>query len=429
MSLRRLAALTLAPLAGAVALAAQSPGRCGTPEPVLGRMAEAVTDCDYQSTNPSGSYAPTFLYQIPVVVHVIQHSDGRGALTAAVVQSQIDVLNEDYRAEAGSLGAGGFDTRIGFHLADTDPSGLPTNGITYHTDDQWFADRGSYWNTLAWDPNRYLNIYTNDAGGNLGYVPDVPQGGGLVGSPADRVVVRYSAFGRDAPIGPPYDRGRTVTHEVGHYLGLFHTFAHGCGTSDCYHTGDLICDTERESQAHLGCAPSSSCGSVDPIDNYMDYSDDLCMHRFTSEQSRRMRCTLQFWRPQLATSCPLANATSRNVAPNPQSYTVTPPVLGDLFSATVDVASTGHSYAALFGYTAPGSFPVGNGYTILMDLAAPYGNLLALPAAVGPSAQFVFVIPNLHDLCGLQLYTQAAHFGGASGFALSNAQDLVFGSD
>ena len=95
--------------------------------------------------------------------------------------------------------------------------------------------------------------------------------------------------------------GRTLTHEIGHYLGLFHTFQGGCGSAACYTSGDLICDTNAESGPNFSCAgsPPSSCCSVDPIDNYMDYSDDLCMEKFTAEQVNRMRCSLINWRPLL----------------------------------------------------------------------------------------------------------------------------------
>ena len=276
--------------------------RCNTPplDPVIASQ-KGASDCAYGSTNPTAEYAPTYLYDIPVVVHVLERTTGTGHLTEAKVRSQIDVLNEDYRALAGSLGAAGFDGMIRFHLATEDPSGNPTNGITYSVNNTWYNDGGSYYNTLAWDTNRYLNIYTNSAGGYLGYVPDLPQGG-IVGSNSDRVVVLYSSFGRNGSIGPPYNKGRTTTHEVGHYLGLWHPFDGGCGTSSCYTTGDRICDTNRESSPVYGCpGSSSSCSSSDPYHNYMDYSDDTCMYEFTEEQVRRMRCTLQHWRPNLAT--------------------------------------------------------------------------------------------------------------------------------
>ncbi len=258
-------------------------------------------DCGANSTNPAAIYAPGATYRIPVVVHVITHNSGNnGFISQSLVQSQIDILNEDFRALAGSLGANGEDGGIEFFLATQDPQGNATNGITYTANTDWFNDNGNYWGPLHWDTDRYLNIYTNKASGALGYVPGLPQNG-IVGSSADRVVVLWSSFGRNAPIGPPFNKGRTTTHEVGHYLGLYHTFDSGCGNNNnCNTTGDLICDTARNQNPNFGCnSNDTSCNSNDPVDNYMNYTNDTCMERFTSEQIRRMRCTLEFWRPSV----------------------------------------------------------------------------------------------------------------------------------
>ncbi len=276
--------------------------RCGTPPLDPQHAANALlapSDCAYSSTTPKAEYDPTFIYTIPVVVHVIQRTSGTGYISPAKVQTQIDILNEDFLALPGTNGANGNDGMIQFELATVDPSGNPTTGITYSSNNTWYNDGGNYWNTLAWDTNRYLNIYTNSAQGYLGYVPDLPQGG-IVGSNSDRVVILWSSFGRNGPIGPPYNQGRTTTHEVGHYLGLWHPFDGGCHSGSCYTNGDTICDTNKESSPTWGCPGSqSSCGSSDPFHNYLDYSDDLCMWEFTNEQINRMRCTLENWRPDL----------------------------------------------------------------------------------------------------------------------------------
>lgn len=265
-------------------------------------------DCSISSTNPSPEYAPSSLFMIPVVVHVIMDDAClEGAISNQRVRSQIDILNEDFLALPGTYGANGSDLQVFFYLATEDPGGAPTTGITRSCNSTWFADDGAYWDTLAWDPNRYLNIYTNSADGFLGYVPFLPMhsNGSFVGRNDDRVVVLWSVFGRDAPAGPPFNQGRTVTHEVGHYLGLLHTFlpVNQCGSAGppgCYGDGDLICDTEVELAPNSGCPiGTESCGSLDPITNYMDYTDDLCMQEFTLEQTRRIRCSLQHYRPDV----------------------------------------------------------------------------------------------------------------------------------
>ncbi len=288
---------------------AQQPGRrCGTiPSKILAPLKSLPqADCTFSFTDPKAQYDPSVVkYRIPVVVHIIQHTNGDGAISDALVQSQIDVLNEDFLALTGTPGAPGTDIQIEFYLATEDPGGSPTTGITRNTNDTWFIDGGSYWNTLAWDTDEYMNVYTNSGGGALGYVPDLPQAG-LAGLASDRIVVAWDAFGRDAVGGPPYDQGRTLSHETGHYLGLEHVFSGGCATDPspgCYTTGDLICDTASQSGPTFGCPGGTpdTCtgGGVDNVSNYMDYSDDTCMNLFTAEQARRMRCSLENWRPDL----------------------------------------------------------------------------------------------------------------------------------
>ena len=118
-------------------------------------------------------------------------------------------------------------------------------------------------------------------------------------------MIHWEAFGRPAPFAP-YDLGRTATHEVGHYFGLLHPFAGACASASapaCYSDGDRICDTPPESSPAGGCPVGrDSCpgGGLDPIENYMDYSDDLCMTRFSDEQMRRMRCTIMTRRTLIA---------------------------------------------------------------------------------------------------------------------------------
>ena len=277
--------------------------RCGT-HPIIDPAFDAQrgsNDCTYSRTVIRAEYNPSVaLYRIPVVVHIIQSSNGTGSMPDSRAISQIEILNEDFQALAGSNGAPGNDGQIEFYLATEDPNGNPTTGITHSTNTTWYNDGGSYYNTLAWDTNRYLNIYTNSASGALGYVPDLPQGG-ISGSNADRVVILHSTFGRNAPFNP-FNLGRTVTHEVGHYLGLYHTFDNGCGSSSCYTTGDRICDTNGESSPTFGCPNNrNSCGGTAPFHNYMDYSDDVCMNQFTIEQNNRMRCSLLTYRPDLYT--------------------------------------------------------------------------------------------------------------------------------
>jgi hypothetical protein len=276
-------------------------GKCGSTEPVLTQSqlaAIAATDCSLNRTVINPEYDDDRTLVIQVVVHVIKRTDGVGDIPPEMVQSQIDILNEDFDALAGTPGAAGANAKLRFVLAKFDPDGNPTTGIDYVTNDTFFQDPGSsranpMKQQLHWDTTRYLNIYTNDADGLLGYAtfPSEEAGG-----PEDGVVVLWDSFGRNSPIGPPYNLGRTTTHEVGHYLGLLHTFQSGCGTTTSpYSTGDLISDTAREAEPNFGCEPTASTcsgGGMNPIENYMDYSEDACMTKFTQEQTNRVRCSI-----------------------------------------------------------------------------------------------------------------------------------------
>ena len=294
--------------------------RCGLPDigdrivgppvdDVPGGVAGAGTpsDCSCNGTDPDPVYDASsgLTYVIPVVFHVIRNSSGtQGNISEACIQNQVETLNEDFNAIPGSPGAAGVNSRIEFVLATEDPSGNPSNGITYSDNTNWFNDNGSYWNSLAWDTSRYMNVYTNTASGNLGYVPALGCSN-IDGQNQDRVVVLYSAIGNCAT-SAPFDGGRTLTHEVGHYLGLEHTFSGGCSNqSNCNNNGDLICDTLPQQNPTSNCSSSSSCGqSHQNQRNYMDYSVDSCMNQFTYEQHLRMRCILEHYRDDLpCTDC------------------------------------------------------------------------------------------------------------------------------
>lgn len=275
-------------------------GRCDAEAPEMTEQLALVapTDCASNRTVINPDYNDDRVLVIQVVFHVIKRTDGVGDISPALLKSQIDVLNEDFNALANTPGAAGSNAKIKFVLARWNPQGQPHPGYQVITNDAWFDDPGSGVQNnpmkaaLAWDTQRYLNIYTNDANGLLGYATFPQQSAGTV---RDGVVVLWNSIGRNSPIGPPYNLGRTTTHEVGHYLGLYHTFQSGCGNSTApYTSGDLIGDTMREQSPNYGCEPAqSSCGGgMNPIENYMDYSDDACMTKFTPEQANRARCAI-----------------------------------------------------------------------------------------------------------------------------------------
>jgi hypothetical protein len=264
--------------------------RCGADRLPQFLALGTAADCNSSNTTIKAEYDPSggVTYTIPVWVHVIMNKRGTlGAVSATRITQQMAALNRDFATLT--------DVKVVFTLA----------GTTSSKNNSWYSDSGTYYNTLARDVHNNLNIYTNTASGNLGYAY-VPSGGGVVGNKWDRVVIYHSAFGDPAPYGFPYDEGKTTSHEVGHYLGLYHTFQGGCvAASGCANNGDLICDTQPEAAPHFsGCTDPATCGDPDPIKNYMDYTDDFCMDTFSPNQANRMRCTIANIRTRIPTSVP-----------------------------------------------------------------------------------------------------------------------------
>lgn len=253
---------------------------------------------------------------IPIIVHVIHNGNAVGSgenISDAQVLSQIDVLNEDFRrlnadtvntpAAFRSVAA---DIEIEFCPALRDPQGNPlpvpginrvnTSNTTWGNGVSTWGNTGTIDNTVKpntiWDPDQYFNMWSIDFGNNglLGYA-QFPEGSGLAGMPtgaepanSDGVVVTYDGFGRVGNLNPSYDLGRTMTHEVGHWLGLRHIWGDGgCGADD------FCADTPESDASNRGCNPShQSCGTTDMVQNYMDYTQDFCMNIFTQDQKTRM---------------------------------------------------------------------------------------------------------------------------------------------
>ncbi len=246
---------------------------------------------------------------IPVVVHVIHSGESIGSgrnLSVARINSQLDVLNEDFRRlnpdanqTPGPFLGVAADPEIEFCLAKVDPSGNTTTGITRHQLTNFNSISDIEINVkpgIAWDPTRYLNIYTLD-------MPEDPQAGGLVlgyaflptpqfvGSTNDGLVVHYPAFGRYGSV-----RGRTATHEIGHYLGLQHMWGenNSNGTPIGCSSDDGVSDTPNSASWYFGCpsGTQTSCGSSDMFNNFMDYVDDVCMNVFSTGQKNVMHAVL-----------------------------------------------------------------------------------------------------------------------------------------
>lgn len=264
---------------------------------------------------------------IPVVVHVIHSGQAIGTapnISDAQVQSQITVLNQDFRRMLNTPGYNtntvGADVEIQFVLAKQDPNGNPTNGI-----DRVNMCQSSWSETdinetvkpsTIWDPTQYMNMWTvkftrNDL---LGYA-QFPNSSSLQGinpfegdANTDGVVSGYDVFGSSDInssflLATPYDKGRTMTHEVGHFLGLRHIWGDGNGhpanptadppilaVTDCVAT-DYCNDTPQVGYEHYSCGVFDTCPTepgTDMPENYMDYTNDACMNIFTQNQKDRI---------------------------------------------------------------------------------------------------------------------------------------------
>ena len=290
--------------------------RCGTTSLTADRAArfrgfenlQAASEARYIDYVNRGAQGGGSERVIPVVVHVIQQSN-LPLISDARVQSQIDVLNEDfgkYNAdttliplEFQSVAA---NCNIRFCLATIDPNGCPTTGINRVVDPVLaihnMNDEALLKGSVQWDPHRYLNIWVpvNIEDGILGYATFPDWLGFDPGS--DGVVITGTSFGRGfgTPAGT-YNLGRTGTHEVGHWLGLYHTFDGGCSgmsQQNCLSQGDRVCDTPPTNASNFGCPAVRNSCNESPVDlndqtmNYMDYTDDLCMQMFSMGQLVRI---------------------------------------------------------------------------------------------------------------------------------------------
>jgi len=242
----------------------------------------ATVEAELDALGTAAPAGATGTLSIPVWFHVVYTRKGRnqvGNVSDAAIASQLAVMNDAWNGS-------GFS----FHLAGVDRT---NNG-------QWFT--GCYGLTtelamkqaLAVDPARVLNIYTcNPQQSILGYAylaGDLPEDDVRQG-----VVALYGTL--PGGFAAPYDEGDTIVHEVGHYLGLLHTFSGGCSEP-----GDGIVDTPAEAEPAFGCpAGRDTCPApgLDPIYNFMDYSDDVCMVEFTTDQVGRMGSSTVLYRPSL----------------------------------------------------------------------------------------------------------------------------------
>lgn len=254
----------------------------------------------------------TAVVTIPVVFHVL-YANSTQNVSDAQIQSQLDVLNKDYRklntdfntvvpAVFRPLGA---DMEIVFCKATRTPAGVASTGIIRKSVSTSFNMETSYYKTAGsppWDTTKYLNVWIGDLGTNtlgFAYLPgDAPT------AAEDGLCINYSAFGTASPAVSPFNKGRTATHEIGHFLGLDHPWGDGSCTTD-----DGVADTPATSREYYDCptfpkntyaCTTTTNGSM--FMNYMDYVNDACMAFFTNGQKVVVQNALAGPRAALLTS-------------------------------------------------------------------------------------------------------------------------------
>jgi hypothetical protein len=269
------------------AQASKSAAVCSSPSTfsalrtLLGGRHKDMVRNEYRLPTPRlGTRSRTSIVTVNVYFHVINEGSSAedGNVSDAQIQDQIDVLNDSFSGVTG-----GADTGYRFNLAGIDRT---TNSNWFNLD-YWDIDGEEALKTeLRQGGYGDLNIYSaNLLDGILGWAYFPVEDPNESDMTFDGVMALYSSLpGGDAE---PYNEGDTITHEVGHWLGLYHTFENGC-----YEPGDEVDDTPFEAEPAFGCpGGSDTCpqSGDDPIHNFMDYSDDGCMDEFTAGQGARMQ--------------------------------------------------------------------------------------------------------------------------------------------
>ena len=261
-----------------------------------------------RSTSTSGT-----IYRIPVVFHVLtDQPTGVSNISDCIIQNQLAILNNCFRRKAGApnTNAAGADAEIEFYLARKNNSGAAITGInrvnttncnytTVNSTTQISAIRGAVSASTNWPNNKYLNIFVLKTMPNTNRV----RGQAWYGGTNMGVLVHYSYVGSknsgcsnisylDITGFKAYDLGMTVVHEVGHYLNLLHTFDNCTPGDGCTDTPPVtgvpnpLCGTDNNTKGLCSGATSRQW------QNYLDYTDDACMDRFTACQVTRMRAVL-----------------------------------------------------------------------------------------------------------------------------------------
>lgn len=278
---------------------------------------------------------------VPIVVHVLYKNSTQN-ISDEQIESQLEVLNQDFRKLNSDFSTVvplayqtyGSDMEVTFCLATKTPQGAVTTGIIRKQVPSNFSFGDDYYTSSgdpAWNPDKYLNIWIGimdgEYNGILGwaYLPD------SAGLPFDGLAIDYRYFGTIGTATNPYDKGRTATHEIGHYFGLLHPWGDDGSSCGSAANSDGVADTPATNNPYYDCPVfpdySHACsltGNAPMFMNYMDYVDDACMAFFTNDQKTILQNTLSSYRSGLINSAETYCSTTTEeteiiIYPNPPS--------------------------------------------------------------------------------------------------------------
>jgi len=316
---------------------------CGTVTPPPTVLESVQEELDrFKATSP----IQRDIVNVQVAFHVIHSLSGNGNISDLMIYNQINVLNEAYE-----------QYNIIFTLSSIDRT----------ANDNWFSDMESneqqYKQQLNIDPAHHLNIYTGNMPGLLGwsYMPYSWSESYYMHG----VCLSYTCL----PGGTyPYNLGKTASHEVGHYLGLLHTFDNGCNAP-----GDYVNDTPYQDDGNniYTCNPNlDTCPNqlgTDPVHNYMNYVDDACLTEFTNGQSERMDEMMAQYRPSL-----LDNPVAPSWLTTPTLDLTVPANSSIAVDFTFDATNTyGGDYYTAINYSSVAADTTIEGYATLQIIGAP----------------------------------------------------------